>query len=111
MSSKTQMDVDAATTDVESAPAPRPKAPAGFRKGVYISSIVAAVGGFISGYDTGAVSGILTMPIFQDDFFTPDNLTYLQGLLLAFFLMTAALGAFFSGFFCGMYTILIFILV
>lgn len=105
MSTKTQIDIDAAaaaTTDVETAPISHAKSNSGFRKGVYISSIVAAVGGFISGYDTGAVSGILTMPTFQDNFFTPDNLTYLQGLLLAFFLMTAALGAFFSGFFCGM---------
>lgn len=74
----------------------------GFRKGVYISSIVAALGGFLCGYDTGAVSGILTMGPFQDRFFTPDDMEYLEGLILAFFLMTAALGAFFSGFFCGM---------
>lgn len=75
--------------------------PPKFRKAVYISAIVAAVGGFVCGYDTGAVSGILAMPLFQAAFFTPDNIVYLQGLLLALYLMTAALGAFFSGFFCG----------
>lgn len=75
--------------------------PPRFRKAVYISAIVSAAGGFVSGYDTGAVSGILAMPTFTDNFFTEDNITYLQGLLLALYLMTAALGAFFSGFFCG----------
>ncbi|KAL0093888.1 general substrate transporter [Phycomyces blakesleeanus] len=75
-----------------------------FRKAVYLSAIVAAVGGFVCGYDTGAVSGILSMEPFQAYFFTPDNLVYLQGLLLALFLMTAALGAFFSGFFCDRFS-------
>lgn len=76
-------------------------APPKFRKAMYLSAIVAAVGGFICGYDTGSISGILAMPQFTDNFFTEDNITYLQGLLLALYLMTAALGAFFSGFFCG----------
>lgn len=76
-------------------------APPKFRKAVYVSSMVAAVGGFICGYDTGAVSGILAMPIFQNNFFTEENITYLQGLLLALYLTTAALGAFSSGYFCG----------
>lgn len=75
--------------------------PPKFRKSLYISAIVAAIGGFITGYDTGAVSGILAMPTFTDNFFTDDNLDYLQGLLLALFLMTAALGSFTSGHFCG----------
>lgn len=75
--------------------------PPKFRKAVYISSVVAAAGGFICGYDTGSISGILAMPIFQERFFTEENMVYLQGLLLALYLTTAALGAFFSGFFCG----------
>lgn len=82
--------------------------PPKFRKAVYVSALVAAVGGFVSGYDTGAVSGILAMPQFTDNFFTDDNITYLQGLMLALFLMTAALGAFFSGFFCGKQNCLVF---
>ncbi|KAI8138491.1 general substrate transporter [Fennellomyces sp. T-0311] len=76
----------------------------GIRKGVYLSSIVAAIGGFLCGFDTGATSGVLTMVPFQTRFFTEDNIDYLQGLLLAFFLMTAALGAFFSGFFCDRFS-------
>ncbi|KAI8065861.1 general substrate transporter [Gongronella butleri] len=79
-----------------SVPAPPPR----FRKSVYLAAAVAAFGGLLCGYDTGCVSGILAMPIFQERFFTEDNLVYLQGLLLAFYLMTAALGAFFSGFIC-----------
>ncbi|KAI8088410.1 general substrate transporter [Thamnidium elegans] len=79
-------------------------APPKFRKAVYVSSMVAAVGGFICGYDTGAVSGILAMPIFQNNFFTEENITYLQGLLLALYLMTAALGAFSSGYFCDRFS-------
>lgn len=75
--------------------------PPKFRKAMYLSAIVAAVGGFVCGYDTGSVSGILAMPQFTENFFTDENITYLQGLLLALYLMTAALGAFFSGFFCG----------
>ena len=77
--------------------------PVGIRKGVYLSAIVAAIGGFLSGYDTGATSGVLTMEPFVNRFFSPENLAYLQGLMLAFFLMTAALAAFCSGPVCGMY--------
>lgn len=86
--------------------------PPKFRKAVYLSAIVAAVGGFICGYDTGAITGILAMPLFQENFFTEDTIVYLQGLLFALYLMTASLGAFFSGYFCGKlekYTLSIFI--
>lgn len=75
--------------------------PPKFRKAVYLSSIVAAVGGFVCGYDVGSISGILAMPIFQEKFFTEENITYLQGLLLALYLTTAAVGALTSGYFCG----------
>lgn len=75
--------------------------PPKFRKAVYLSAIVAAVGGFVCGYDTGAVTAITAMPLFQANFFTEDNIDYLQGLLFALYLMTASVGAFFSGYFCG----------
>jgi hypothetical protein len=75
--------------------------PPRFRKAVYLSAIVAAVGGFICGYDTGSISGILAMDLFNARFFNQSNAEYLQGLLLAFFMMTAALGSFTSGALCG----------
>lgn len=75
--------------------------PPKFRKAVYVSSMVAAVGGFVCGYDTGAISGILAMPTFKNNFFNEDNIVYLQGLLLSLYLMTGALGSFSSGYFCG----------
>ncbi|KAI7906281.1 general substrate transporter [Cokeromyces recurvatus] len=78
--------------------------PKKFRKAIYISALVAAMGGFICGYDTGAISGILAMPTFQAYFFTEENMTYLQGLLLALYLMTAALGAFIAGFLCDRFS-------
>jgi MFS family permease len=72
-----------------------------FRKAVYVSAFVAAIGGFVCGYDTGSISGIMAMPTFNDQFFDPDQIVYLQGLLLALYLMTAALGSFSSGVLCG----------
>ncbi|ORZ20299.1 general substrate transporter [Absidia repens] len=75
-----------------------------FRKSVYLSSTVAAFGGALCGYDTGCISSILAMEIFKAKFFTQETYVYLQGLLLAFYLMTAALGAFFSGYFCDRFS-------
>ncbi|KAI9290344.1 general substrate transporter [Umbelopsis sp. AD052] len=75
----------------------------GWRKSVYIAATLAAVGGFVCGYDTGAVAGILYMPTFRDSFpelASDDQFVYLEGLLVAFMLMTAALGAFASGPIC-----------
>ncbi|KAG2173597.1 hypothetical protein INT43_005015 [Umbelopsis isabellina] len=75
----------------------------GMRKSVYIAATMAAVGGFVCGYDTGAVSGILVMPTFQasfPEFEDETQFVYLEGLLVAFMLMTAALGAFLSGPIC-----------
>ncbi|KAG0175940.1 hypothetical protein DFQ29_006760 [Apophysomyces sp. BC1021] len=75
--------------DTESVVLQQPRA--GVRKAVYLSALVAALGGFVCGYDTGAVSGILPMEPFASRFFTKDNVNYLQGLLLALFLMTATI--------------------
>ncbi|KAI8582637.1 hypothetical protein K450DRAFT_226232 [Umbelopsis ramanniana AG] len=75
----------------------------GWRKSVYIAATLAAVGGFVCGYDTGAVAGILYMPTFRASFpelASDDQFVYLEGLLVAFMLMTAALGAFASGPIC-----------
>ncbi|KAI8992690.1 general substrate transporter [Pilobolus umbonatus] len=70
-----------------------------FRKAVYVSAVVAAIGGFVCGYDTGAVGSILAIEPFKERFFTEDNYVYLQGLLLALFLTTATVGAFSAGYF------------
>ncbi|KAI9314250.1 general substrate transporter [Dichotomocladium elegans] len=72
----------------------------GVRKGVYLSAVVAAIGGYLSGFDTGATSGVLTMQPFTSYFFTEGNIEYLEGLLLALFLMTAAIASFLSGIIC-----------
>jgi len=75
----------------------------GWRKSVYIAATLAALGGFVCGYDTGAVAGIMIMPTFRSAF--PEladetQFVYLEGLLVAFMLMTAALGAFASSPIC-----------
>jgi hypothetical protein len=71
------------------------------RKLVYIYAIIAAIGGFICGYDTGSISSIIALPVFQDRFFIHGSLAYYQSILLASYLVTSMLGAFFSGYFCG----------
>ncbi|KAI8884194.1 general substrate transporter [Backusella circina FSU 941] len=80
---------------------PPQQEPNKFRKAVYVSAFVAAIGGFVCGYDTGSISGIMAMPTFNDHFFDPDQVVYLQGLLLALYLMAAALGSFSSGVLCA----------
>jgi hypothetical protein len=76
-----------------------------FRRPVYIYSIIAAVGGFICGYDTGSISSIVSLPIFQKRFFIHGSLAYYESILLASYLITSMCGAFFSGYFCGKYHI------
>eukprot|EP01133_Synstelium_polycarpum_P011496 gene11496-13409_t len=75
----------------------------GGRTSIYIASTLAALGGFVCGFDTGAVTGIMVMPAFRASFpelENEDRFIYLSGLLFAFMLMTAALGAFLSGPIC-----------
>lgn len=68
---------------------------------VYTYSIIAAVGGFITGYDTGSISSIVALPLFQKRFFLLNSLAYYESLLLASYLVTATIGAVSSGYFCG----------
>ncbi|KAI9285088.1 general substrate transporter [Umbelopsis sp. AD052] len=70
----------------------------GRRRTVYISGLLAALGGFICGYDTGAVAGILSLPTFVADF--PDLNAYLKSVLLVMTLALGGLGALSSAYFC-----------
>lgn len=73
------------------------------RKSVHVYSLVAAVGGFICGFDTGSISSIISLPMFQSRFFINGSLAYYESILLASYLVTSMCGAFFSGYFCGNY--------
>ncbi|KAH8548658.1 general substrate transporter [Umbelopsis sp. PMI_123] len=64
---------------------------------LYVAAILAAVGGFVSGYDTGAISGILAMSQFTDRFPTLNGNSYAQGLFVAAILLTAMLGSLLTG--------------
>lgn len=68
---------------------------------VYLYSTIAAVGGFICGYDTGSISSIIALPLFQKRFFTHGSIAYYESILLASYLITSMCGAFFSGYMCG----------
>ncbi|CAO3690098.1 unnamed protein product [Umbelopsis vinacea] len=70
----------------------------GRRKTVYISSTLAATGGFVTGYDVGAIASILALPTFLEAF--PDLDASLQSILLMVTLAAGAIGAFSSGYFC-----------
>ncbi|KAI9481023.1 MAG: general substrate transporter [Benjaminiella poitrasii] len=71
-----------------------------FRKSVYLYALVAAIGGFVCGYDTGSISSIIALPLFQKRFFTSNTFAYYESILLASYLVTSMCGAFFSGYFC-----------
>jgi hypothetical protein len=81
------------------------------RKSVYIYAIIAAVGGFVCGYDTGSISSVIALPIFQKRFFIHGSLEYYESILLASYLVTSMLGAFFSGYFCGNYSLIRYFLI
>lgn len=71
------------------------------RKYVYTYAIIAATGGFVCTYDTGSISSIIALPIFQKHFFVNGSIEYYESILLASYLVTSMLGALSSGFFCG----------
>ncbi|ORE03439.1 general substrate transporter [Rhizopus microsporus var. microsporus] len=82
----------------------------GGRKSLYLAGIIAAGGGFVVGFDTGAISGIMVLEPFQDRFLNVDS-TYRQALLVAMMLLTATIGGLASGNVCDTigrkYTILL----
>ncbi|OZJ05114.1 hypothetical protein BZG36_01387 [Bifiguratus adelaidae] len=66
---------------------------------IYRPAILAAVGGFISGYDTGAISGIISMTQFTNDFpaLSSSN-SNIQGLYVATILIAALFGSLFTAY-------------
>ncbi|KAG1181489.1 hypothetical protein G6F36_009854 [Rhizopus arrhizus] len=49
-----------------------------YRRSVYWYASMAAVGGFVCGYDTGSISSIIALPIFQKLFFLDKTLAYYE---------------------------------
>ncbi|ORZ05827.1 general substrate transporter [Absidia repens] len=81
-------------------------------KGIYLYGVLAALGGSSVGYDTGAISGIMTMDLFAERFLGDESQSpYRSGLLVALMLLTATLGGLLSGNLCDIisrkYTILL----
>lgn len=72
----------------------------GGRKSLYMAGIVAAGGGFVVGFDSGAISGTMVLEPFIDRFLSEDG-TYRQALLVAMMLLTATIGGLLSGHVCG----------
>lgn len=72
----------------------------GGRKSIYMAGIIAAGGGFVVGFDTGAVSGTMVLQPFVDKFLNVDA-TYRSALLVAMMLLTATIGGLISGNVCG----------
>ncbi|KAL0082268.1 general substrate transporter [Phycomyces blakesleeanus] len=82
----------------------------GSRKSIYLAAIMAAAGGFVVGYDSGSISGVMAMDVFANKFLNQDT-SYREGLLVAIMLLTATLGGLMSGYICDWigrkYTILL----
>ncbi|KAI8370765.1 general substrate transporter [Choanephora cucurbitarum] len=69
------------------------------RRSLYMSGIIAAGGGFVVGFDTGAVSGTMILEPFVNRFLQVDA-TYRSALLVAMMLLTATIGGLWSGSIC-----------
>lgn len=72
----------------------------GGRTSLYMAGVIAAGGGFVIGFDSGAISGIMVLEPFIDRFLNVDS-TYREALLVAMMLLTATIGGLLSGNFCG----------
>ncbi|KAG1641643.1 hypothetical protein G6F44_005625 [Rhizopus delemar] len=71
----------------------------GGRKSIYMAGVIAAGGGFVVGFDTGAISGIMVLDGFVNRFLNVDY-EYRQALLVAMMLLTATIGGLISGNVC-----------
>lgn len=72
----------------------------GGRKSLYMAGIIAAGGGFVVGFDTGAISGTMVLESFVNRFLNVDT-EYRNALLVAMMLLTATIGGLISGNVCG----------
>jgi sugar porter (SP) family MFS transporter len=98
MSEKTQKGADV-VYDTESI-ATRRTFRRGGRKSLYMAGIISAGGGFVVGFDTGAISGIMVLQPFIDRFLNESDV-YRESLLVAMMLLTATIGGLMSGNVCG----------
>ncbi|KAI9256886.1 general substrate transporter [Sporodiniella umbellata] len=82
----------------------------GGRKSLYMAGVIAAGGGFVVGFDTGAISGTMVLDSFVSRFLNVDY-AYRDALLIAMMLLTATIGGLISGSVCDhigrKYTILL----
>lgn len=105
MSEKTQKDV---ITDIDAESiATRKTICRGGRKSLYMAGVISAGGGFVVGFDTGAISGIMVLEPFIQRFLN-ENDAYRESLLVAMMLLTATIGGLISGNVCGNFFFLFF---
>ncbi|KAI8355665.1 general substrate transporter [Blakeslea trispora] len=69
-------------------------------KSAYTSAIIAGIGGLVCGFDTGSITGILSLPEFQKRFFANGTPAYYQSIFLSSFLVFCMMSALFSGYAC-----------
>lgn len=72
----------------------------GGRRSLYMSGVIAAGGGFVVGFDSGAISGIMVLDPFINRFLNVQS-AYREALLVAIMLLTATIGGLASGNVCG----------